>query len=141
MYYIGTKGNIYYIINKETEEAAYFSAFGELQGITTSRLALIDVFNKTIDVDIVSILGNSLYNTSDVLFNNRRVVVNKKYTEVLSVFQKSLGHLKQNSILYRVPHVEVNMSQVILVFKKGTINTDIISDYLGISKTSWSNLI
>lgn len=132
MYYIGTCGNKYYIINDKDNEGAWFSPFGEYQGLTTSRLARIDVMNKVFPVDVISILGNgAISKKSDVYINGYRAIVNKPLMDIVRTLQTEYISLRRNTIMYRIPH-ENNVSQVLMVFKKGSIRKEKLAYSLGV---------
>lgn len=134
---IGNKGNSNYIICTETGESCIFSPFGEYQGSTTSTLALIDLMNVYIEVDIVSIIGNSDTKSCDILCNGYRTMVNESYLNVFSTLKKEYASRRQNSIIYRINHDKEDVSQVILVFRKNTMSCKELGSLFNCKKEDW----
>lgn len=133
--YLGRKGNFVYLINLDTNECAVFNMFGKMETMTSGKLGYVEAMS-TVEIDILSIIGDPLMSFCEIYFNGQKGSIPLSYSNVLSKLAKHIS--LQDPIVYRVVHPE-GVMQVLLPCKKNTLSHSEICNLLN-NSISWNPL-
>lgn len=108
--YLCVSGNTHYILSPDTGEARMFTDMGVDRGSIPypSAVTLAGKYPK--EIQIISILGESLKEVCEVFYKGKGMVVNENY---LNVYSKLSKLPKVSHLVYKVKHSST-VSQIIL---------------------------
>lgn len=132
--YLCKVGRTVYLVNLDTDEGYTFNSFGDPQGLTTGKLGYANSRSQ-LEVDLLSFLGESCVNVSEIYFQGEVGVVNVDY---MTAYQKLKDIVpKADYLVYRVKHDE-GAIQILVPCKKNMLTKLDIEKTLGTVK--WSKL-
>lgn len=117
--YFGIKGNVHYIINQDFDEAYTFNNFGEGISRVLVREALLEIYKNKIEVDVISVLGETGSNVCEVFFKGSPITIEKGYLDVYSILSKRIKRV--NHLVYRLKH-DRTVSQILFVVNKDSVS-------------------
>lgn len=137
--FLGQSGNIFYIINKDFNEAMSFNTYGHKVDATMTVNKAISNCSNVIPVDIISILGTALQTVgkdySEIYFQGNKASLNSPY---LSIFSALRGKIHSLGGRYYI-RKEEGYVQVLILTEKNTISKEDIESSIG-KKLNWSSI-
>lgn len=130
MEYIGIRGNTYYLLDKDSDEAYSFNDKGTAINKCSSKDALIELMGKCYEVDIISILGEQGSKVCELYFNGETITLDMPY---LDVYARLNSHITRfNHIIYTIKHSN-RVKQILIPLVKHTITIGKLKSILGCS--------
>lgn len=132
--YLCKVGRSIHLVNLDTDEGYTFNSFGDPLSLSSGKLAYASSMSR-LEVDLLSVLGESCINVCEIYFQGEIGVVNTNY---MSAYQKLKDIIpKADYLVYRVKHVE-GAIQILVPCKKNMLSKLDIENTLGTVK--WSKL-
>lgn len=113
--YLGRSGNLVYLGNLDFDECRVFNRFGKLERRASGVIGYAESRSR-VEVDLLSIIGDTMMNMSEVYLDGRKATVGLSFSGVIA---RLGGKLElEDSNVYRIVH-EDGFIQVVLPLKKG----------------------
>lgn len=125
------KGTKHYIIDSSVGNGFSFTDLGAGVEEVTSDYVISICGNTLKEVDVISFLGSSVGNISDIYFNGKHLTVREKVLNVYRMLPSNIS--KYSNIVYRIPRddLEIGLLQILLLYPKGVLNFNILSRVYG----------
>lgn len=129
--FFACKGNKHYIIDSSVGNGFSFTDLGAGIEEVTSNYVISMCGNAIKEIDVISFLGSSVGNISDIYFNGKHLTVKEKVLNAYRMIPSSIN--KYSNIIYRIPRddLEVGLLQILLLYPKGVLNFNILSRIYG----------
>lgn len=129
--FFACKGNKHYIIDSSVGNGFSFTDLGAGIEEVTSNYVISLCGNAIKEIDVISFLGSSVGNISDIYFNGKHLTVKEKVLNAYRMIPSSIN--KYSNIIYRIPRddLEVGLLQILLLYPKGVLNFNILSRIYG----------
>ena len=128
MQYLGRRGNYYYLLDEDSNEAYSFDSFVESVNSLPYLDARIKINNTISRVELVSILGEPLSRVCEVYFNGYTAQVPKGYKDVYSILVNALN--LHTRVFFRINRS--TSQQIILATKQESTSRETLGALLGI---------
>ena len=129
--FFACKGNKHYIIDSSVDNGFSFTDLGAGIEEVTSNYVISICGNAIKEIDVISFLGSSVGNISDIYFNGKHLTVKEKVLNAYRMIPSSIN--KYSNIIYRIPRddLEIGLLQILLLYPKGVLNFNILSRIYG----------
>lgn len=132
--YVAVKGDRIYVFNLITNEGFAFTGLGRSIEPVMGKYIITQVGSAQ-ETDILSILGDSNKNESELYYMGKRAVISKTALSVYASVPKNLP--KVNKIPLRVLRKEApGVTQLLIPFSKGAVSFEELNNIFG--ELSWS---
>ncbi len=129
--FFACKGNKHFIIDSSAGNGFSFTDLGAGIEEVTSNYIISMCGNTIKEVDVISFLGSSVGNISDIYFNGKHLTIKEKVLNAYRMIPSSIN--KYSNIIYRIPRddLEMGLLQILLLYPKGVLNFNILSKIYG----------
>ena len=129
MQYIGIRGNTYYLMDKNSNEASAFNSLGAAINSCSADLVFIETRGNCFEVDILSILGEQGLGVCEVFFKGKTYTINAPFLDVYAKLNKHLS--RYNHIIYSIKHT-TKVKQLLIPLLKNSLSDEELKSLLKI---------